>query len=180
MSKIKTFPMEGIKVFELNRIVDERGSFTEIMRNDWTELFGDGKIQQSNLSINYPGMIRAWHRHARGQIDYYVVVKGTVKICVYDNDKNSKTLGNLTEIISSDQKLQVVRVPGHYWHGIKTLGNEASMLVYFINGSPGHLPCRLWSIAGANRRIPPGRRPPIPPRGGTAPAPSIPGLARTG
>ena len=133
MSKIKTFPMEGIKVFELNRIVDERGSFTEIMRNDWTELFGDEKIQQSNLSISYPGMIRAWHRHARGQIDYYVVIKGTVKICVYDNDKNSKTLGNLTEIISSDQKLQVVRVPGHYWHGIKTLGNEASMLVYFIN-----------------------------------------------
>ena len=133
MSKIKTFPMEGIKVFELNRIVDERGSFTEIMRNDWTELFGDEKIQQSNLSISYPGMIRAWHRHARGQIDYYVVIKGTVKICVYDNDKNSKTLGNLTEIISSDQKLQVVRVPGHYWHGIKTLGNETSMLVYFIN-----------------------------------------------
>ena len=133
MSKIKTFPMEGIKVYELNRIIDERGSFTEIMRSDWTELFGDEKIQQSNLSISYPGMIRAWHRHARGQIDYYVVIKGTVKICVYDNDKNSKTFGNLTEIISSDQKLQVVRVPGHYWHGIKTLGNETSMLVYFIN-----------------------------------------------
>lgn len=133
MNKVKTFPMEGIKVFELNRIIDERGSFTEIMRTDWTELFGDEKIQQSNLSVSYPGMIRAWHRHARGQVDYYVVVKGTVKICVYDNDKNSKTFGNLTEIVSSDQKLQVVRVPGHYWHGIKTLGTETSMLVYFIN-----------------------------------------------
>ena len=133
MTKIKTFPMDGIKVFELNRIIDERGSFTEIMRSDWAELFGDEKIQQSNLSISYPGMIRAWHRHARGQIDYYVVVKGTVKISAYDNDKNSKTFGNLTEIISSDKKLQVVRLPGHYWHGIKTLGNETSMLVYFIN-----------------------------------------------
>lgn len=133
MTKIKTFPMEGIKVFELNRIIDERGSFTEIMRTDWTELFGDEKIQQSNLSVSHPGMIRAWHRHARGQVDYYVVVKGTVKICAYDNDKNSKTYGNLTEIISSDQKLQVVRVPGHYWHGIKTLGKDTSMLVYFIN-----------------------------------------------
>jgi dTDP-4-dehydrorhamnose 3,5-epimerase len=133
MSKIKTFPMNGIKIFELNRIVDERGSFTEIMRNDWTELFGDEKIKQSNLSVSYPGMIRAWHRHERGQIDYYVVIKGTVKISVYDNDKQSKTFGNLTEIISSSEKLQVVRVPGHYWHGIKTLGTETSMLVYFIN-----------------------------------------------
>jgi dTDP-4-dehydrorhamnose 3,5-epimerase len=133
MSKIKTFPMEGIKIFELNRIVDERGSFTEIMRNDWTELFGDEQIKQSNLSVSYPGMIRAWHRHARGQIDYYVVIKGTVKISVYDNDKQSKTFGHLTEIVSSSEKLQVVRVPGHYWHGIKTLGTETSMLVYFIN-----------------------------------------------
>jgi len=133
MSKIKTFSMDGIKIFELNRIVDERGSFTEIMRNDWTELFGDEQIKQSNLSVSYPGMIRAWHRHARGQIDYYVVVKGTVKISVYDNDKQSKTFGNLTEIVSSSEKLQIVRVPGHYWHGIKTLGTETSMLVYFIN-----------------------------------------------
>jgi len=133
MSKIKTFPMEGIKIFELNRIVDERGSFTEIMRNDWTELFGNEQIKQSNLSVSYPGMIRAWHRHARGQVDYYVVIKGTVKISAYDNDKQSKTFGQLTEIVSSSEKLQVVRVPGHYWHGIKTLGTETSMLVYFIN-----------------------------------------------
>ncbi len=133
MSKIKTFPMEGIKIFELNRILDERGSFTEIMRNDWKELFGDEQIKQSNLSVSYPGMIRAWHRHARGQVDYYVVIKGTVKISAYDNDKQSKTFGHLTEIVSSSEKLQVVRVPGHYWHGIKTLGTETSMLVYFIN-----------------------------------------------
>ena len=126
--------LPGVKIKKITKFPDERGSFAEVFREDWSELVEkEDKIVQANLSYSYPGMIRAWHRHARGQIDYYVVIKGTVKICVYDNDKNSKTLGNLTEIISSDQKLQVVRVPGHYWHGIKTLGNETAMLVYFIN-----------------------------------------------
>jgi dTDP-4-dehydrorhamnose 3,5-epimerase len=131
--KIRTLPLEGIKIFELDRIVDERGSFTEIMRTNWHDLFGEDKIQQSNLSISYPGMIRAWHRHARGQIDYYVVTRGVVKICAYDDDKNSKTFGKLVEIISTGEKLQMVRMPGHYWHGVKTLGSEQSILVYFIN-----------------------------------------------
>ena len=133
MSKIKNFPLEGVKVFELDKLADERGSFTEIMRTDWNDLFGDEKIQQSNLSINYPGMIRAWHRHARGQIDYYVVAKGAVKICAYDDDKNSKTFGQLVEVVATGEKPQVVRMPGHYWHGVKTIGTDISILVYFIN-----------------------------------------------
>ncbi len=133
MSKIKNFSLEGVKVFELDKLADERGSFTEIMRMDWKDLFGDEKIQQSNLSITYPGMIRAWHRHARGQIDYYVVAKGAVKICAYDDDKNSKTFGQLIEIVATGEKLQVVRMPGHYWHGVKTIGTDISILAYFIN-----------------------------------------------
>ena len=26
-----------------------------------------------------------------------------------------------------------MRVPGHYWHGFKVLGNEPAVLVYFVN-----------------------------------------------
>ena len=27
----------------------------------------------------------------------------------------------------------MIRVPGHYWHGTKTVGTEDSVIVYFIN-----------------------------------------------
>jgi dTDP-4-dehydrorhamnose 3,5-epimerase len=35
------------------------------------------------------------------------------------------------EVISSGQNLQLVRVPGNFWHGFKAIGNEEAVLVYF-------------------------------------------------
>ena len=37
----------------------------------------------------------------------------------------------LNEVVSSGSDLQVVRMPGHYWHGFKAVGNEPAMLLYF-------------------------------------------------
>lgn len=116
--------LEGIKVKPLKKFADERGFFAEIMRNDWFE----DEIVQSNFSISYPGIVRAWHRHLRGQIDYFVVLKGALKICAYDDE-----MKELTEIISTGENLQVVRIPGHYWHGFKVIGDERAYLVYFTN-----------------------------------------------
>ncbi|ATZ61219.2 MAG: GDP-mannose 4,6-dehydratase [Methanosarcinales archaeon Met12] len=31
------------------------------------------------------------------------------------------------------ENLQVVRIPGHYWHGYKVIGGERAYLVYFVN-----------------------------------------------
>lgn len=119
--------LEGIKVFELRRIPDERGFFAEILRQDWKDFLENEWMAQANLSYSYPGIIRAWHRHLRGQTDYFIVVKGAMKICAYDEEK-----GELDEIIASEHKLQVVRIPGHYWHGTKTVGNKPSLTIYFV------------------------------------------------
>jgi len=119
--------LDGVKVYELKKIPDERGFFAELLRKDWKEVLGDEWIVQSNLSYSYPGIIRAWHRHLRGQTDYFIVLQGAMKICAYDE----KT-GGLDEIVASEHKLQVVRIPGHYWHGTKTIGNKPSLTLYFV------------------------------------------------
>ena len=118
--------LDGIKVRPIKRFPDERGFFCEIMRTDWKDLFGADTIAQINHSFTYPEVIRAWHRHLRGQVDYFLAIKGTIKICAFD-DKTSE----LNEVVSSGSDLQVVRMPGHYWHGFKAVGNEPAMLVYF-------------------------------------------------
>jgi len=41
--------------------------------------------------------------------------------------------GELDEIVSTGDAPQVVRVPGHYWHGFSVVGDEPAMLVYFVN-----------------------------------------------
>lgn len=120
--------LEGIKIKILNRRPIGRAFFTELMRGDWTEILGEDKFVQANLSITYPGIIRAWHRHRRGQVDYFIALKGTLKICAYDSESME-----LEEIISSGQQPQVVRIPRRYWHGFKAVGNEVAWLLYFVN-----------------------------------------------
>jgi dTDP-4-dehydrorhamnose 3,5-epimerase len=125
--------LPGVKVYDLKKIVDERGFFAEVFRQDWKDLLSEDTIVQTNLSFSFPGMIRAWHRHDRGQVDYFIVVKGSMKICAYDDKQGSQTHGQLDEIVAGGERLQAVRIPGHYWHGTKTLGNEASLTVYCVN-----------------------------------------------
>jgi dTDP-4-dehydrorhamnose 3,5-epimerase len=124
--------LPGVRVRDINKLVDERGFFAEIMREDWKTLVGSDKIVQVNISSSFPGTVRAWHRHERGQVDYIVVLKGIMKICAYDDEAGSSTKGELSEIVVSDHKSQIVRVPGHYWHGTKTLGEESSMTLYLV------------------------------------------------
>jgi dTDP-4-dehydrorhamnose 3,5-epimerase len=54
-----------------------------------------------------------------------------MKICVYGREDSPDTRGKLVEVISSSHKPQVVRIPGIYWHGTKTISSEPSLLVYF-------------------------------------------------
>ena len=118
--------LKGIVIKSIQRLPDERGFFCEVMRKDWKDLFGEDIVAQANLSFTYPNIIRAWHRHLKGQVDYFLALKGSIKICAFD-DKTEE----INEIVSSALKLQLVRIPGHYWHGFKALGDEPAMLLYF-------------------------------------------------
>jgi dTDP-4-dehydrorhamnose 3,5-epimerase len=60
--------LEGIKIKPLTRKVDERGCFTELIRNNWGDLLLTDKIEQVNYSVGHPGVVRAWHRHVRGTV----------------------------------------------------------------------------------------------------------------
>jgi dTDP-4-dehydrorhamnose 3,5-epimerase len=118
--------LKGIKVTPLKRLSDERGFFTEIMRTDWKDLFQEDTVAQANFSTTYPKIIRAWHKHLKGQTDYFIALKGAIKICAYDEKTKE-----LNEIVSTGQDLQIVRMPGHYWHGYKVISDESAMLLYF-------------------------------------------------
>jgi dTDP-4-dehydrorhamnose 3,5-epimerase len=119
--------LNEIKMKPLKRYLDERGSFTELVRRNWKEILED-ELVQVNLSVSYPGIVRAWHRHLRGQVDNILCLKGAVKICVFDDETKA-----LYEIVSTGDDFKIVGVPGKHWHGFKVIGNEPAWLLYFMN-----------------------------------------------
>jgi dTDP-4-dehydrorhamnose 3,5-epimerase len=124
--------LPGIKIYSIKKNVDERGFFVELLRCDWKNFIENDRIEQVNFSQSYPGVIRAWHRHSRKQIDYICVVKGNLKVCAYDDRANSKTKGQLDEFILDSERLQIIRIPGYYWHGTNCIGNEPAIVLYFV------------------------------------------------
>lgn len=120
--------IEGVHIKPLKKRYDERGFFTELIRKDWRSFLQEDELVQANLSISYHHIIRAWHRHVKDQVDYFIVLKGAIKICIYDDETKE-----IYEIISTGEIPQIVKVPGKYWHGFKVLGNEPAWLLYFVN-----------------------------------------------
>ena len=126
--------LKGITIKPIKKLHDERGSFMELMREDWKDILNEDHFVQANLSISYPNIIRAWHRHLKGQTDYFIVLSGVIKICAYDEETKE-----LNEIFSTGQNLQIVKVPGHYWHGFKVISNESAWLLYFTTKLYDHV-----------------------------------------
>ncbi len=124
---MREYSLEGVKVQEINVLPDERGFFAEALRQDWKDLIEEEWITQANINYSYPNIVRAWHKHERGQVDYFLVLKGAMKICAYEEET-----GKMVEIIASGEKPSIVRIPGKYLHGTKTVSNTPSLTVYFV------------------------------------------------
>lgn len=124
--------LPGVKVYNFKKNSDDRGFFLELFRVDRKDFIGGDEIAQVNFSMSYPGVIRAWHRHSRGQIDYICAIKGILKVCAYDDREGSKTKEQLDEIILDSKKPQMVRIPGFYWHGTKGIGGKPTLVIYLV------------------------------------------------
>ena len=124
---MKEYSIKGVRTEEINVIPDERGFFAEALRRDQKELLEGDWIEQANVSLSYPNIVRAWHKHVMGQMDYFLVLKGAMKICAFEEET-----GRMTEIIANGSKPTLVRIPGKYLHGSKTVSNEPSLTVYFV------------------------------------------------
>lgn len=125
--------IDGIIIKDIKKFVDERGFFSEVLRDDWKDLLDNDKILQFNLSYSYPDIVRAWHRHVHGQVDYFICITGSIKVCAYDDRKDSETRGELDEIVLSEEKLRVARIPGILWHGYKAIGDKPIKMLYGVN-----------------------------------------------
>jgi dTDP-4-dehydrorhamnose 3,5-epimerase len=117
--------IEGVKVKQLKMIPDERGFVMEMLRSD-DEIFQ--KFGQVYLSVAYPGVVKGWHYH-KLQTDYFTIVKGMMKVVLYDQRKDSQTYGQINEFFMGEQRPILLVIPTYVVHGMKAVGTEPGYLI---------------------------------------------------
>jgi len=81
---------------------------------------------QVNVSVQRPGVVKAWHRHAK-QTDFWVCPSGTLLAGVW-RERDGATWS----IVLGGQRGGVLVIPSGLWHGAATLGEECATLVYYV------------------------------------------------
>lgn len=115
----------GVDVKTLKVIPDERGRLMEILRSD-DELFI--RFGQIYITTGYPGVVKAWHYHKK-QWDNFCVVKGMMKVVLYDDRDDSKTRGEVMEFFMGEHNPMVLRIPPLVYHGFKCISETEALLV---------------------------------------------------
>lgn len=120
--------IEGVVCKKLKVIPDERGRLMEILRSDEAvfEKFG-----QVYMTTTYPGIIKAWHFHTK-QNDNVTVVKGMLKLVLYDNREGSPTKGELKEFFIGEHNPMLVHIPKLVYHGWKCISGQEAIAVNVV------------------------------------------------
>ncbi|MFQ5663245.1 MAG: dTDP-4-dehydrorhamnose 3,5-epimerase family protein [Terriglobia bacterium] len=117
--------IEGVGVKRLRVIPDERGRLMEILRSD-DELFLH--FGQLYMTTAHPGVVKGWHYHEK-QVDNFAVIKGMIKLVLYDRREESPTRGEVNEFFIGEHNPHLVQIPARVLHGFKCVGAEEALVV---------------------------------------------------
>ena len=84
---------------------------------------------QINYSVQYPGVVKAWHRHKK-QTDFWLCLSGHIKVGVHRDD--GETGGETWMGVIGEKRTGIVVVPPTLWHGAATVGHTPAGLLYYV------------------------------------------------
>ncbi len=85
-----------------------------------------GPAGQVNFSVQYPGVIKAWHRHQL-QTDFWIGLTGHLKTGVH-----RETDGKSWLLVIGEKRPGVLIIPPTLWHGAATVGDSPAGLLYYV------------------------------------------------
>lgn len=117
--------IHGVRTKVLHAIPDERGRLMELLRSD-DDLFL--RFGQVYMTTAYPGVVKGWHYHKK-QIDNFAIVKGMIKLVLYDRREDSPTRGEVNEFFLGQHNPLLVQIPALVLHGFKGIGTEEAIVI---------------------------------------------------
>ena len=121
--------IDDLLLVQLESYSDQRGQLSEIFRKEW---FPDLKwtAVQSNHSASKAGVLRGLHYHHH-QIDYWYVLKGTIRAGLVDLRASSPTyLKAITLDLNQEMGLGIF-IPTGVAHGFFAI--EEAAILYFVD-----------------------------------------------
>ena len=107
---------------------DDRGYFREVLRDDDHLL---SRYGQTSVTKTYPGVIKAFHWHAK-QDDIWYVADGMARVVLYDRRPDSPTRGVTQVIYAGEDNPVVIAIPIGVAHGYQVLGPKPVLLFYHV------------------------------------------------
>lgn len=119
---------------------DPRGTLTELLRTDWSDVYSDAMpFAQVYTSTTAPGVARdidKWHVHQH-QTDRFYCVRGRIVVAIADPRDDSPTRGNLmlVELTACEDGPAplLVTIPPQTLHGFVVTSDEPAALLNFPN-----------------------------------------------
>lgn len=124
--------IEGVKVKKLVKHCDDRGFFTELVRDDEPELLS--RFGQASCSMSYPGVIKAFHYHEK-QDDLWFFPSGNAQVVLYDLRAGSSTKGETDVYYMGEENPIMLLIPKGVAHGYRVLGQRPATIIYFTTES---------------------------------------------
>jgi dTDP-4-dehydrorhamnose 3,5-epimerase len=81
---------------------------------------------QINFSVQYPGVVKAWHRHSL-QTDFWICLTGHIKVGVHREEDGATWMA-----IIGEKRPGVMIIPPPLWHGAATVGHTPAGLLYYV------------------------------------------------
>lgn len=116
--------IDGVKITNLKKIPDERGTIFHMLRDDDDVFRNFGEIYFSKV---YPGVVKGWHLHKKMVLNYAVPI-GMIKLVLFDDRENSLTKGELMELFIGEDNYVLVTIPLNVWNGFKGIGSGIALV----------------------------------------------------
>lgn len=132
--------IHGVQVRSLTTHRDPRGTLTELLRADWTDVFGeDMPFAQVYTSTTQAGVARdidKWHVHQR-QTDRFYCIAGRIVVAIADPREDSPSKGTLMLVelaaVEDGPAPLMVTIPPRTLHGFVVTSEQPATLLNFPN-----------------------------------------------
>ena len=129
-------PIEGVQVLDLRLVIEDGGSFAELVRLDENGnllAIPEFKVRQSSYSLVLPGSIKAFHLHYNQEDVWFVPPTDRLLIGLTDVRASSVTCGETMRLVMGAGRAQLLYVPRGVAHGCGNLGTAPATILYYVN-----------------------------------------------